>query len=80
MSNNFWEQYSNNNYYLKVKSINTNFFKKIRNKKSNPYRPKKSNSLNKNSFFSLINITSKENNIKNKSESRKEFNYVNLSK
>ena len=80
MSNNFWEQYSNNNYYLKVKSINTNFFKKIRNKKSNPYRPKKSNSLNKNSFFSLINITSKENNIKNKSESRKEFNFVNLSK
>ena len=64
MSNNFLEQYSNNYYYLKVKSINTNFFKKIRNKKYNPYRPKKSNSLNKNSFFSLINITSKENNIK----------------
>lgn len=85
MSNNLYDRYSNNNFYYKIRTIATNYNKKIRHIKYNPYKPKKSNSLNKNSFSSWINTLKKETLTKKKtenrksSENRKGFNYGNLS-
>ena len=79
MSNFFLYKYPNNNYNLKANTIEANYIKKIRYTKYNPYRPKKSNSLNKNYYYPLISTLKKGNSFNNKEENRREFDYSKIS-
>ena len=79
MSNNFLYKYPTNDFNFKANTIESNYFKKIRYTKYNPYKPNKSKSLNKNSFYSLLSKLKNGNLLNKKSENLRGFNYGNLS-
>ena len=81
MSNIFLNKSKSNFFNTNSNTIDVpSYMRKTLYTKYNPYRPKKSNSLNhRNSFFSLMNVIKNGDSYFKKIENRRGLNYINLS-
>ena len=80
MSNIFLDKSKSDFFNNNSKTLDDlNHIRKMRFTKYNPYRPKKSNSLNRNSFFSLMNVIKNGDSYYKKIDNRRGLNYIDLS-